>query len=181
MFKKQLVILIPALVLTACGGGSDTTTQSGKDSYDYSAIDYSLIKGLYNADYDQDENLIYISSDGFFKAYNYIGDAVDGGWDCYVEASENQVNASYMNQRLKYDENTRQYYVYPNRTDFWGDFELRWEFDSNDTLSQVYIETYSSNNSMQLSNSDSTFKASITSFKVADDDLLVQSKLCPQG
>ncbi|PSV48265.1 hypothetical protein C9J47_06980 [Photobacterium indicum] len=43
MFKKQLVILIPTLVLTACGDSDNT--EIGKDTYDYSSIDYSLIKG----------------------------------------------------------------------------------------------------------------------------------------
>ncbi|PSV48264.1 hypothetical protein [Photobacterium indicum] len=124
-----------------------------------------------------DENLTYITSDGFFKAYNFMGDAVDGGVSCFVEASGNQVNASYMNQRLKYDDNTRQYYVRP-KNDSSDSFVLKWEYDSYGTLVQVYHGTSNTNLSIQSVASDLSFKTVIRNLKVADDDRAIQINLC---
>ncbi|MDO6747014.1 hypothetical protein [Gilvimarinus sp. 1_MG-2023] len=92
--------------LAACGSGSssDNTTNSSSSqpvsSSGSSSDDYSAVVGLYDVSNGDDEQYYYIAADGLFTAYNYLGDSVDNGNNCYREATGAEANAEITGQTL---------------------------------------------------------------------------------
>ena len=117
MFKSFTVLAVAAssaLLLSACGGGGgDDTSPTGRteddtitsddgptpgfeDSTQNTDIDFSAVEGVYDAsvsvDGAVDENYLVINSSGEISAYNYTGDNVDMGDNCYRSAEDGEIN-----------------------------------------------------------------------------------------
>lgn len=82
------------------GGGGENTGGGGSNTGGDSNADYSAIVGLYDTSTLDNEQYYYIDEDGVFTAYNYLGDAADGGDNCYRESTGDEANASISGQTL---------------------------------------------------------------------------------
>lgn len=117
-------------LLLACGGGSGgsssnktpaasntssaaatssgaATSSSASSSVAANPV-FASITGLYDATYVnnvpqlRDENYLYIDTQGKITAYNYLGDAVDVGDNCYRVATANDFNYKINGKTLTY-------------------------------------------------------------------------------
>lgn len=131
-----LACAILTLSLVACGGSSGGGTPPSEDQSTPetggSDVDYSPVSGLYDtsvtAGDDTDEHYVHISSNGELTAYNYLGDSVDAGDNCYREAETGELNAAVSGKTLEYDQESSEFTV-----ELDGD-PLYWRVEGNDII-----------------------------------------------
>lgn len=107
--KYWLATLLTCASITACGGGSSgggttTPTASSNASSSVSAADFSAVAGVYDTSRETDgatnEQYLSISDAGLLMAYNYLGDSVNAGDNCYRESTGAESNAGISGQSL---------------------------------------------------------------------------------
>jgi len=94
-----------SFTLTACGGGSSgspasqsmspssSSSVSSASSSSVSTANYSALTGLYDTSASNgDEHYLYINPQGKITAYNYLGDGIDAGDNCYREVIAGELN-----------------------------------------------------------------------------------------
>ncbi|WP_339896598.1 hypothetical protein [uncultured Gilvimarinus sp.] len=105
-----LVTLAGTALLSACGGGggssdsgspAPTAEPVNSDTPAATSDAYDTIKGLYDTKAGDNEQYYYIGADGVFTAYNYLGDAVDAGDNCYRESTGDEANAKLNGETLE--------------------------------------------------------------------------------
>lgn len=123
--KAWIFIVVAAFAVTACGSSSSEDDSSTGGSFedggsaaadeDASPVDeetgttsFEPVSGLYDTslevDGQVDENYLYIDQEGSVTAYNYVGDSVDAGDNCYREPQEGEVNAQLTGLTLEWND-----------------------------------------------------------------------------
>ncbi|MCV6609097.1 MAG: hypothetical protein OIF32_12865, partial [Campylobacterales bacterium] len=106
MSKKLILALsILAMVFAGCNesddeskdGGTNDNTGGGSSSGNLTKIAY--VKGLYNITSGGDEAYLHISDAGLVATYDFQGDSVDNGSNCY-EKNPSNLNAPINNKTL---------------------------------------------------------------------------------
>jgi hypothetical protein len=115
MYPKILVTLLIANMLSACGPGDDITSIDTSrvsiiGSGGGSSTALRLISGVYRTSKSNDLHYFDISSSGRVKSYNYEGDSVDNGLNCYsVVTAPSGINGIYNNKIITYNSSTDEY------------------------------------------------------------------------
>ncbi|MCE0559182.1 hypothetical protein [Motilimonas sp. E26] len=179
---NKVVLFSTCVFLAACGGGGDSDVSNVVEEVPdlEITVDYSPITGVYKADIETnsgltDVNYLSIDSDGYLTAYNYQGDEVGTGEDCYTVATGTDVNSFYTGQKLTFDVNSMQYSVSAN-TD--RGFDLAWEIDDSGNLIQLFMDSTISSNYAIQSSSDAGNKISFSVIKSYENNAEIKSKLC---
>ncbi len=98
MYLKTILFLATLLTITACGGSSDSSGNTVRDTTSTDTeetTDDNLerITGVYDVSRSNDEAYLYIDGDGNVEAYDYQGDLSGTGENCYVRSSSvEQIN-----------------------------------------------------------------------------------------
>ncbi|WP_049721661.1 hypothetical protein [Gilvimarinus polysaccharolyticus] len=115
-FKKSLLLvgLSSMSLLTACGGGggSESSTAPVTVTPDVDPVvtnnepaqvtdKYDTVKGLYDASRGENKQYYFIGADGVLTAYNYLGDGVDAGDNCYRESTAEETNGGISGVTLE--------------------------------------------------------------------------------
>ncbi|HEY7883426.1 MAG TPA: hypothetical protein VIC08_00590 [Cellvibrionaceae bacterium] len=149
---KSMPLWTPALfaciTLIACGSGIDnTSTSSSSSSSPDTNTDYTPVTGLYDTSTDGgNEQYLYISAQGLITAYNYLGDSVDAGDNCYREAIEGEANFGVTGKTLSHSGNT--YTV-----DVTGGETLTWNINGG-SISSIFYNNIVAANGIYTSSAD---------------------------
>ena len=97
----RISILLSALFLSACGGSG--SSDSGTPAPGISPAKLAQVMGLYDTSTDDDEAYLYIRGNGTVVAYDYQGDSVGSGLNCYSLALDaNQINSGLHGGSIYY-------------------------------------------------------------------------------
>jgi hypothetical protein len=172
-----LAISLVALNLVACGGGGGggSSAQPGEIIGPGTSTDFSPVAGLYDASVERnnlkDESYLYISSEGKITAYNYMGDSIDAGNNCYREASGSDINAAITGKTLTYSAADSRFSTTVGST------PLYWELDTNKKLSKINYGGSISGSNLVFSSGGTSLavrSTTITTPKITD----ITSALC---
>lgn len=123
-------VLSCALCLTFSACSSDDS--SDDKTVLAPTVDYTIMEGMYDtSSTDGDENYLYIDADGLITSYNWMGDIVDNGGNCYNISQSGDVNYALNGLSLTRDETNSKYYTTVSST------EVAWTYDSSDTITSI--------------------------------------------
>lgn len=167
-----LTISTCLLNLTACGGGSGSSSEknetgasnnssnTNQNSSIANSSDFDAITGVYDASITsnniKDESYLYISGNGKVTAYNYLGDSKDAGNNCYREATGTEINSGLTGKTLIYSNTNSEYTTTVNNN------TVAWQLDANKSITKI---TYAG-----------TISGSKISLTVSGASLIVDSK-----
>ena len=116
---------ILSIALVGCGGGSGSSSGNKNDSVNEGGQENTTtqesttlknveyVQGIYNisqeGDSGTDEAYLHISETGLITTYDYLGDSVDNGENCYSKNPDN-INSTINNTTLTIDEENK-YFV----------------------------------------------------------------------
>ncbi|MFT7109324.1 MAG: hypothetical protein ACI843_000984 [Psychrobacter glaciei] len=108
MYLKNLLTILVAIILCACDPGDEITSIDPKRSS--SSSELALIEGVYKTNKFGDLHYLYISNNAKVTSYNYEGDSVDNGLNCYSKVtSASGINGIFNNKTITYDSNNEEY------------------------------------------------------------------------
>lgn len=145
-------VVVPFLVvgfIAGCGGSSDSGDSGSGTTVD---SNLELISGVYDTTRDStsDESYLYISDTGAVTAYDYEGDSVGSGSNCYsIPADYSQTNYSLTGGTVTYS-STEEVYTLTN-----GDVVLTFEYDTTEGMNDfVYNSIFSSSTGLDIKGSN---------------------------
>jgi hypothetical protein len=115
MYSKVLVTLLAANMLSACGPGDDFSSidpdrARAIGSGGGSSAELKLIEGIYKTSKSGDLHYLHINSSGRVKSYNYEGDSIDNGLNCFSQVTlASGINGIYNSKVITYNTSNKEY------------------------------------------------------------------------
>jgi len=88
-----------------------------------------------------DESYYYVGADGIISTYNYLGDAVNAGPNCYRAAQEGEINSGMEEKVLYWREDARELVARVGYGGQAGSVDVRFRLDLADELTQICVGT----------------------------------------
>jgi hypothetical protein len=140
---QLLLITTFGLTLAGCGGGggdSGTTSTSVVPTNNVVTkpvvveTKFNPVVGVYDATFNNDKFVMLIDQAGKVSVFNDLNDAVGINRACYRAPTATEVNASFDQQQLSYDENKRHFTLKTSAG------HAAWEVDANNKISFVILD-----------------------------------------
>ena len=143
MKLQTSAVILSSALLVACGGGGSSTPANNESKT--SNPNLAAISGIYDTSRGADESYIYIDNQGEMETYNYEGDSVDNGLNCYsLVGDHSKLNGIFTGATIIYDSSTGIY------TASNSGMELSFEFNATAGLHNFATSGIQSNTGLDL-------------------------------